>query len=248
MANGFYQFQHFCALSLIFKCKIVNIDGIAVLDSHFLQPLEQAAPANLLMLTRPNAPTGNTFDYDTVSNICRNFDGIVVIDEAYADFAPDNCMRLTKELDNVIVMRTFSKSYALAGLRLGYAVGAEHLIDGLMKVKDSYNSDMLAQGLGLASYCDEEYFQTRCREVAEEREKLSASLQELGFNVIPSAANFLFAAPPGGDGKKCFDFLREHAIIVRYFPGEVTGKYVRITIGTPQEDQILLDTLKELYR
>ena len=209
--------------------------------------LEQAAPANLLMLTRPNAPTGNTFDYETVRSICCNFDGIVVIDEAYADFAPDNCMGLAKELNNVIVMRTFSKSYALAGLRLGYAVGAKHLIDGLMKVKDSYNSDMLAQGLGLASYCDEEYFKARCREVAEEREKLSCALQKIGFKVIPSAANFLFAAPPDGDGKKCFDFLREHAIIVRYFPGEVTGKYVRITIGTPQEDQILLETLKKLY-
>ncbi len=209
--------------------------------------LEQVASANLLIITRPNAPTGNSFNRDLVYNICREFKGIVFIDEAYADFADDNCMDFATQFENVIVSRSFSKSYALAGLRLGYAVGHPVLINGLFKLKDSYNLDMLTQEIGLVAFTDHAYHADRCREVRETRAVIDAELRKLGFHVVPSQANFLFASPPDENGENCFRSLRERAIIVRYFPGEVTGRYVRITLGTPSEMNQLLATLRLIY-
>ncbi|MBS1371247.1 MAG: histidinol-phosphate transaminase [Lentisphaeria bacterium] len=219
-------------------------------ESGFALPedlLEQAAGANLLIITRPNAPTGNSFPLETMREVCRRFDGVVLFDEAYADFADDNCMELAKEFDNVIVSRTFSKSYALAGLRLGFAVGSAKLIEGLFKVKDSYNLDMLTQALGLAAFCDREYLKECCGRIKAIRADFSKRLEELGFKVVPSQTNFLFAAPPDGDGEHCFRALRDRAIIVRYFKGPVTGKYVRITIGTPEEMARVISAVREIY-
>lgn len=209
--------------------------------------LSIAEKANLLMITRPNAPTGNSFKFETVREICQKFDGIVVIDEAYADFAPDNCMELAKTLPNVIVMRTFSKSYALAGLRLGYAVGSEILIEGLMKLKDSYNVDMLSQEIAIAAYNDTQYFSQRVSEVKEMRSYLKKELEALGFYCVDSCSNFIFAMPPDKDGERCFKLLREEAVIVRYFSTDVTRQYVRITIGNPAENARLLEVLRGIY-
>ncbi|MCQ2377822.1 MAG: histidinol-phosphate transaminase [Victivallaceae bacterium] len=209
--------------------------------------LERIADCNLLMLTRPNAPTGTLFPRAEVERICREFDGIVVIDEAYADFAPDNCMDLVGKFANVIVMRTFSKSFSLAGLRLGYAVADPVVVQGLMKLKDSYNSDRLAQLLGEAAFSDGETLAKHCREICAERERLACALRGIGFFVADSAANFLFASPPDRDGRRCFEEVRRRAVIVRYFPGDATGEYVRITIGTPRENRILVDFLREIY-
>lgn len=209
--------------------------------------VELAGNANLLIITRPNAPTGNCASRELVRNICRDFDGIVLIDEAYSDFAPDNCADFAAEFDNVLVMRTFSKGSSMAGLRLGYAFGSEILIAGLMKLKDSYNVDMLSQELAKANFMDHGYRDQCVRKIIADREKLAADLLKLNFKVVPSAANFLFAAPPDGDGEKAFKILREAAVIVRYFPGEVTGKYLRITIGTPEENARLLEVLEKHY-
>ncbi len=235
---------------------LAQMQGAPVIRIHldeardFAMPenlLEQAGGANLLMITRPNAPTGNTFPLESMRGICRNFDGIVFFDEAYADFADDNCMELAKEFDNVLVSRTFSKSYALAGLRLGYAVGNATLIDGLLKLKDSYNLDWLTQTLGLAAYLDEPYLKECSAKVRETRAFLAAELEKLGFRVIPSSTNFLFAAPPDQNGAAYFAKLRDEAVIVRYFKGDVTGKYVRITIGTPAEMERLLAVTRRIY-
>ena len=209
--------------------------------------VELAGNANLLIITRPNAPTGNCASKELVRDICRNFDGIVLIDEAYSDFAPDNCADFAAEFDNVLVMRTFSKGSSMAGLRLGYAFGNEKLIFGLMKLKDSYNVDMLSQELAKANFTDAAYRAKCVQQIIADREKLAADLRELNFKVIPSSANFLFAAPPDSDGEAAFKILREAAVIVRYFPGKVTGKYLRITIGTPEENARLLAVLKEHY-
>lgn len=209
--------------------------------------VELAGNANLLIITRPNAPTGNCADKELVRGICRAFDGIVLIDEAYSDFAEDNCAEFAAEFDNVLVMRTFSKGSSMAGLRLGYAFGNENLIFGLMKLKDSYNVDMLSQELAKANFQDAAYREKCVRQIIEDREKMREDLQALGFKVIPSSANFLFAAPPDGDGAGAFKALREAAVIVRYFPGEVTGKYLRITIGTPAENARLLEVLKARF-
>ena len=208
---------------------------------------ELASRANLLIITRPNAPTGTLCPKDLVRKYCREFDGIVLIDEAYADFSADNCMDLVKEFDNVIVMRTFSKSCSMAGVRLGYAVANTVIIEGLMKLKDSYNVDMLSQLVGKANYLDKEY-RTQCIEaVKRDRDLLNAGLKKLGFDIPESHSNFLFAAPPDGDGEACFRYLRENAVLVRYFKGSVTGRYIRITIGTPEENARVLELLTAKY-
>ncbi len=248
MAMLYPSYSLYAELAAMQGAEVIRI---ALAEKTFALPenlLEQASRANLLMLTRPNAPTGNSFCFKTIENICRSFDGIVVIDEAYADFAEDNCMELAKTLPNVIVMRTFSKSYALAGLRLGYAVSSENIIEGLMKLKDSYNVDMLSQSIALAAYNDTAYFADRVAGVKAMRAKLKTELEELGFYCVDSQSNFLFAMPPDGDGERCFKSLREEAVIVRYFPGEATGKYVRITIGNEAENARLLEVLRGIYQ
>ena len=206
--------------------------------------LEQAEGANLLIVTRPNAPTGNSFPLEAMRRIVAEFDGIVLFDEAYADFAEDNCMALASESDHVIVSRTSSKSLSLAGLRFGYAVAHPRLIEGLNKLKDSYNLDMITQTLALAAIRDENYLRATTAKVLASRAELTASLRELGFRVVPSQANFVFAAPPDGDGAKLFRYLRERALIVRYFPGPVTGAFLRITVGTPEQNRKLLAALR----
>ena len=211
--------------------------------------LAQAAQgANLAMLTRPNAPTGNALPRETVEKFCRAFDGVAVIDEAYADFADDDCVEFATKFDNVLVMRTFSKSYSLAGVRLGYAIGAPALIDGLMKLKDSYNLDMLTQTVGLAAFEDQTTLRKHVAAIRATRARLGAELEKLRFRVIPSQTNFLFVSPPDGDAARVFAELRKGAVIVRYFPGEVTGKYLRITVGTDGETDRLLELLRRICR
>lgn len=215
--------------------------------SYPVNAVDSAGDANLLIVTRPNAPTGNCVPAELVDQWCKNFDGIVLIDEAYSDFAADDCAYLAKKYPNVLVMRTFSKGSSMAGLRLGYAFGNAFLIDGLMKLKDSYNLDMLSQELAKANFSDTAYRRECVAKIISERERLTEKLRESGFKVIPSQANFLFASPPDGDGRSLFEFLRSNAVIVRYFPGEVTGKYLRITIGTPEENDILLRFIREKF-
>lgn len=227
-----------------------KINRIALEGDEFEMPsniLEQAKGSNLLIITRPNAPTGNSFAKSTMRDICANFDGVVLIDEAYADFAEDNCIDFVKEFSNVIVSRTFSKSYSLAGMRLGYAVGDARLIDGLYKLKDSYNVDLVAQTAAKAAFADEENLKNNCQKIKETRAMLRKALEDMKFTIVPSEANFLFAAPPDGDGEGYFKALRDEAVIVRYFPGERTGKYVRITVGLPEEMEKLLKVTKKRY-
>ena len=209
--------------------------------------VEQAGDANLLLIARPNAPTGNCAPKELVRRYCREFDGIVLIDEAYADFAADNCAELAAEFPNVLVMRTFSKGSSMAGVRLGYAFGDATLIAGLMKLKDSYNLDQLSQEVAKVNYLDKAYRADCVAKIKAERERLAEKLTAMGFEVVPSQANFLFAAPPDGDGAGAFAFLREHAVVVRYFAGSITGKYLRITVGTPAENDRLLAVLTERY-
>ncbi|MBR2357331.1 MAG: histidinol-phosphate transaminase [Lentisphaeria bacterium] len=220
-------------------------------NNNFAMPgdiLEQAKDANILIITRPNAPTGNTFPKEDIRKLAAEFEGILFIDEAYADFAEDNCMDLASEYSNVIVSRTSSKSLALAGLRFGYAVAHPAIIEGLNKLKDSYNMDMLTQRLAEAAIRDQEYLQTTVAKVKKLRAELAGELERLNFKLIPAQANFIFACPPDEDGAKAFKFLRDHAVIVRYFPGEVTGKYLRITVGTAAQNKRLIDVLEMLYK
>ena len=207
--------------------------------------LAGAEGASLLIITRPNAPTGNSCSLETLRQIAAGFKGVLLIDEAYADFAPDNAMELVREFDNCIVSRTFSKSYSLASARIGFAVAPEEIIYGLMKLKDSYNVDMVTQLIACAAFADTAYLADTTAKIRSGRERLAAALRDMGCRVTESDANFVFASPPDRDGEKWFKELRDRAIIVRYFPGPVTGEWCRITVGTEEEiEEVILSSAK----
>jgi histidinol-phosphate aminotransferase len=207
--------------------------------------VELAGEATLLFLTRPNAPTGTCCDLQRVEKICQEFAGIVWIDEAYADFASDNCLDFVRRHANVIVSRTVSKSYSLAGVRLGLAYAQPQRIAEMLKVKDSYNVNMLTQVIGLAALQDQAYQQETVGRIRRTRERVRAQLQELGFEVGPSEANFLFAKSPVPAAELVAE-LRHQGILVRYFPGKRTGEFLRITIGTETDMARFVEVVSQI--
>ena len=204
----------------------------------------KASGANLFLLARPNSPTGNSLSIADMKKLCSTFKGIVLIDEAYADFADDNYLGFVKEFENVVVSRTLSKSYSLAGMRMGFAFAHEHIIEGMLKVKDSYNVNRVTQKLAAAAISDQRYLKMTAARVIRTREFLAKELSKLSFKVLPSQGNFLFVSPPDEDGEAYFKEMRKHDIIIRYFPGPETGKYARISIGTDREIKKLLSVTK----
>ena len=204
---------------------------------------------SLFLWTNPNAPTGEFAEPKAIAAFARKFKGVVLVDEAYADFARANCMSLATapRNRNVIVMRTFSKSYSLAGLRVGYCIGPKDLIEALYKIKDSYNVDAVAQSVALAAFSDRAYHRKTVAQVVKTRRVFSVALGKLGWDVIPSDANFVFARPPAPlKADAVFARLREKGIFVRYFPGPLTGERLRITIGTDGQMETLLKAVDEL--
>jgi len=219
------------------------------LNSDFSLPCnfaEQAQGAKLILIPRPNAPVGTLFPLEAMHKICAEFDGVVLIDEAYADFAEDNCISFVEKYDNVIVSRTLSKSYSLANIRFGFALAPEKLISGMMKVKDSYNVNGITQKIALAALEDRLYFEKTVGKIKTTRERIKNELTKMNFQVCESGANFLFAAPPAKNASELYSALKENGILVRYFPGERTGDFLRITIGTDDEMNKLLSELKKL--
>lgn len=173
----------------------------------------------------------------------------MLVDEAYVDFGGDSAIALVDRHPNLLVTRTFSKSRALAGLRVGYAVGDAALIEALERVKNSFNSyplDRLAIAGAVASVEDEDYFRASCAQVIETRARLVADLQALGFEVLPSAANFIFARHPTRDGAELTAELRRRAIIVRHFKAARIDQFMRITVGTDAQCAILVAALREI--
>jgi histidinol-phosphate aminotransferase len=206
------------------------------------------AEVSLFLLTNPNAPTGTTTDTETIAAFARKFKGVLIVDEAYADFAMTNCVPLATDPanKNVIVMRTFSKSFSLAGMRVGYCIGPEDLIEALYKVKDSYNSDAVAQAVALAALKDLPWMRRNASKVKKTRTRVAKELTKRGWDVLPSESNFLFAKPAHRSAAELFTELRSRNIFVRYFTGSRTSDRLRITIGTDKEMDILLDTLSTL--
>ncbi|MFW5996492.1 MAG: histidinol-phosphate transaminase [Lentisphaeria bacterium] len=201
--------------------------------------VEQAEDASLLFIARPNAPTGNAFPQAVIEDVCRRFDGVVWLDEAYADFAEDNCLALINRYANLIVSRSFSKSYSLAGLRLGLAYAQPHLINEMLKVKDSYNVNALTQLLGLKALTNRDWMLKNRNKIIATREYIAAELAKREFKVIPSESNFIFAEPPIA-AADYFKRLREQGVLIRYFPEPPTGKFVRVTIGTDEDMKTFL--------
>lgn len=208
--------------------------------------IRQAGDAALLLIARPNAPTGTTFDREEMRKLARGFGGVLWIDEAYADFAEDNCLGLVDEFPNVVVSRTFSKSYSLAGLRLGLAFAQESLIEEMFKLKDSYNVDAVAQAAGAAALSDQSYLLGNVARIRETRAKTASALTDMGWTVLPSQANFLFAKPAHLPAGELFARLKDEGILVRYFALPRVSDYLRITIGTAEQMQTLLAAVARL--
>ncbi|MFC1452341.1 histidinol-phosphate transaminase [Verrucomicrobiota bacterium] len=221
------------------------------LDENFGLPAEETVPeeavgCSLFFLANPNAPTGVLYPKEDVRRFCARGKGVVVIDEAYVDFASGDCADLALSMPNVLIARTLSKSYSLAGLRVGYAVGALELVEALTKIKDSYNLDMVSQVLALAALSDGAYMLENVERIRRTRRRLTAALSEMRYTVWPSETNFLWVRPAGVRAADLFRRLRERKILVRYFPGLRTGDFVRVTVGTDDEVDALLDALGSL--
>ncbi len=201
--------------------------------------------ASLFFLANPNAPTGMFYPMEAIRAFCRHFPGVVLVDEAYVAFAEGrDCLALARELPNVLVCRTLSKSFSLAGLRIGYAIGSPELIGALYKLKDSYNVDRLAQALALAALGDLPWMEDNARRIVATRRRIVAELEKRGFAIVPSAANFLFVAPPAGTAAAdLFAALRRQNILVRYFPAGRTANYLRVSIGTDAQMDAFLAAL-----
>jgi histidinol-phosphate aminotransferase len=204
--------------------------------------------ASLFFLTTPNAPTGVQYPKAAIRAFCARFPGVVVLDEAYVDFAREHCMDLALECANVLVLRTLSKSYALAGLRLGYVVGAAPLIEALFKIKDSYNVDRITQAAALAALSDQAHMQALVARIKTTRRRTVTELEQMGFRVFPSETNFLWVKPPRISAAELYRRLREQNILVRYFTGPRTQDYLRITIGTDEQMQALVNAARVLAR
>lgn len=206
-------------------------------------------PNGGVIITNPNAPTSIALSLAEIEQVLQaNPDRVVVIDEAYVDFGAESAVSLINRYENLVVCQTTSKSRSLAGLRVGFAIAQSHLIAALEAVKNSFNSypiDRFAIAAAVASFEDQAYFEEQCQKVITSREKLVRDLTELGFNVLPSKANFIFATHSQHDAGQLAQKLREQGIIVRYFNKPRINQFLRITVGTDEQNARLVQTLKQ---
>jgi len=215
------------------------------LDSHFRINIEDyQRPNGGIIFPNPNAPTGIALSLGDIEVLLqKNKDSVVVVDEAYVDFGASTAISLINQYDNLLVIQTLSKSRSLAGLRVGFAVGNADLIAGLERVKNSFNSYPLGRMdiVGAAAAIkDKPYFQQTCGQIIETREFVTTKLEALGFQVLPSSANFVFAKPSGISAEDLYLKLKDQGVLVRYFAYPRINDYLRITIGTDDEMQTFL--------
>jgi histidinol-phosphate aminotransferase len=203
-------------------------------------------PAPLKFVVNPNSPTGTWHEKQVIEPIVRSAAGVVVLDEAYVDFAPEARLDLLNDYDNLVILRTMSKSYALAGMRIGFALGHPELIAAMDLVKDVYNMNRLAIAAAKAAIEDTDHHRKLVEQVLNERTRLARELERLEFEVAPSAANFLFVQPPA-DARKVVDELRRRRILVRHYEREPITGWLRITVGTHAQHEQLLSAFKELF-
>ncbi|CAA0169750.1 histidinol-phosphate transaminase [Acinetobacter baumannii] len=220
------------------------------LDENFeIDVQDYTQPNGGVIITNPNAPTSIALSLAEIEQVLQaNPDRVVVIDEAYVDFGAESAVSLINRYENLVVCQTTSKSRSLAGLRVGFAIAQSHLIAALEAVKNSFNSypiDRFAIAAAVASFEDQAYFEEQCQKVITSREKLVRDLTELGFNVLPSKANFIFATHSQHDAGQLAQKLREQGIIVRYFNKPRINQFLRITVGTDEQNARLVQTLKQ---
>jgi len=200
--------------------------------------------AALTLVTTPNAPSGRGYSTAQLEELCRAQKGVVLLDEAYVDFASENAMSLALKYPHVLVARTFSKAYSLCFQRVGYCVGHPDLIAALHKIRDSYNVNGLGQIAALATLDDLPHYRANFRKIIATREQLSRELGTLGFQVFPSQTNFILVRPPKYSAQTWLQKLRDRKILVRWFSEPAVRDYLRITIGTPAEAAALVQAAK----
>ena len=202
--------------------------------------------AALTFVTTPNAPSGRGYPTTDLEKLCRAMNGVVVLDEAYVDFAGENALKLGLKYPHVIIARTFSKAYSLCFQRVGYFVGHPELIAALDKIRDSYNVNGLGQIAALATLEDLPHYRGNFRKIISTREELSRDLTKIGFRVLPSRTNFILAKPPVFAAQEWLQKLRDKKILVRWFNQPEVKDYLRITIGTPSEAAALVRAAKTI--
>ncbi|MDQ7073666.1 MAG: histidinol-phosphate transaminase [Gammaproteobacteria bacterium] len=229
----------------------VNAEKIPLNDKLEIDLEDYRIDNGGIIFPNPNAPTGQLLPLDQIRQLLEfNRNSVVVVDEAYIDFGGQSAASLVNDYPNLLVIQTFSKSRSLAGLRVGFALGHRDLVNGLERVKNSFNSyplDRFAQAGAVAALHDQRYFEQSCQKIIDSRQWLQQQLEDLGFNVLPSSANFLFVSHPEKDAEQISQSLREQSIIVRHFkqPAEIS-QYLRITVGTQQECEQLIACMKTL--
>jgi histidinol-phosphate aminotransferase len=207
-----------------------------------------AQNAPLTFLCNPNSPSGTLVSLQEIDRLARSVSGILVVDEAYVDFAESegaSVLPLIRHLPNLVVLRTFSKSFSLAGMRIGVGFAPEEIIAGMMKVKDSYNLNRLSLVAATAALQDLPWMARNVVHIQQSRRKLIAGLQKLGFHVLPSQSNFVLARIPGENLKEVYEGLKRQKILVRYFDAPGLRDCIRITVGRPREVAALLNALEE---
>lgn len=224
---------------------------IVPLKSDFsIAPEDYYGLNKTIVIANPNAPTGMALSRDAIEGIVKaNPDSVVVVDEAYVDFGAESCVELTKTYPNLLVMQTYSKSRSMAGARLGYAIGNAELIRDLETVKFStnpYNVNRLTLRAGVQAIAEQDYYTENCKKIMAARAYTKEKLEKLGFTVLDSRSNFLFAMKPGTDGGAIYRGLKERGVLVRHFDKDPIRDYNRITIGTQEQMDIFLTKLEEL--
>jgi histidinol-phosphate aminotransferase len=222
-----------------------KIRGIPYPEDYSLPPGLFRAREGVLIVASPNSPSGTSVPLDVLSRLADSIPGILVVDEAYADFASENALSLAREKDNVIVLRTFSKSFSLAGLRIGLGFAHPRIVLGLAKVKDSYNLNRLSIVAGEAALRDIAWMEKNAARIRKTRDRLVRALPEAGFTPLPSQANFVLARrAKGNSAGRAYEALKRRKILVRYFDTPRLRDCLRITVGTDAEIEALLSALK----
>lgn len=235
-------------------CGLYGIEYETVaLDENFqIDVSDYERPNGGIIFPNPNAPTGRVLALAAIERLLQaNPDSVVLVDEAYIDFGGESAISLVDRFPNLLVSQTLSKSRSLAGLRVGLAVGHPDLIEALERIKNSFNSyplDRIAIAGAAAAFEDRDYFQQTCQQVIASREAVVAEMTAMGFDVLPSAANFIFARHPQHDAAALAASLREEGVIVRHFKLPRIDQFLRITIGAPEQNQVLLDAMKRSCR
>ncbi|MGC9454688.1 MAG: histidinol-phosphate transaminase [Phycisphaerae bacterium] len=233
------------------QADIENAPAVEVpFDEDFSLPLEELAEANaaVTFVANPNSPSGTAVPVEQLDELAERLDGLLVIDEAYIEFSEPRfvSLKLALERENVIVLRTLSKGYSLAGLRLGFAVARPELLAGLLKTKAIYNVGAVPCLAGAAAMEEQDHKNANARKICEDRAKLSERLERMGFRVWPSQANFLMVRPPEGDAERIYRELKDRRVLVRYFAAAATADKLRFAVGTEPENDRLLEALGEV--